>query len=121
MSSTVEKRTKALNWVVSGFLILLLIAATLSVGANRPVFWALNAAVVLAVSAIVLASAGVGVTQLRYPFARWGIIGWIALAYVGGVGVYFALAFSLGEKGAVSQGNMLLGLLRILTYGGSTF
>lgn len=121
MNSTVEKRTKALNWVVSGFLILLLIAATLSVGANRPVFWALNAAVVLAVSAIVLACAGFGVTQLRYPFTRWGFIGWIALAYVCGVGIYFAVALALGEKGAVSQGNMLLGLLRILTYAGVYF
>lgn len=121
MSTAIDRRTKVLNWILAGFLVLLLVASTLSIGANRPVFWALNAVVVLTVVGLVLASAGLGLTHLRYPFARWGLIGWLALAYLGGVGLHLVVGYQLGDAGAVSQGNMLLGLLRIVTYGGVFF
>lgn len=116
-----DKLTRSVNWFVSGFLVTLLISSTLMIGSNRPVFWMLNATLVLGVTSAFLFMTGIGVTKMRYPIERWQWIGVLGALYAIGLAAHLVIALAWPGFGGISSGDMALGLMRIATYGGVFF
>jgi O-antigen ligase len=110
-------RTRILNQVISGFILLVLAVSPLMIGSNRPVFWMVNSAVLMAVTALVLFLVTFGVMKLRFSFWRWKLIGALGLVYIAGLTLQMGLSALWPNSGMQSQGTMLIGLLRVISYG----
>jgi len=115
--SNIDKRTRFVNRILTGFILLLLVASVLMIGSNRTVYWLLNATVLMGATSLVLLGSWSGFIKLRFSYDRWRLLVLLAAAYL------IVLLFQLGVAGFVSpirfhsQGNILIGLLRVVSYG----
>lgn len=110
-------RTRAINRILSVVILTALIVSPLMIGSNRPVFWLLNSAVLMSVTALVLFLASFGVMKIRFSFRRWRLISTLAIIYVAGLVLQMGLVRVLPSEGMHSQSVMLIGILRVLSYG----
>jgi O-antigen ligase len=110
-------RTRRINSVISVLILFVLLMTPLMVGSNRPVFWMLNSAVLMAATAMVLFLAGFGVLKLRVKVKRWRLISTLGAIYVAGLMLQMTLSGIWPGSEMHSQSAMLLGLLRVVSYG----
>lgn len=110
-------RTRAINRILSVVILLALVVSPLMIGSNRPVFWLLNSAVLMSVTALVLFLASFGVMKIRFSFQRWRLISALALIYIAGLVVQMGAVRLVPSDGMQSQSVMLIGILRVLSYG----
>ena len=115
--SSTGLRTRAINVVISFFLLLVLIITPLMIGSNRPVFWMLNSAVIIGVTAFVLFLASFGVLKLRFSTRRWKLLLTLGFIYLAGLFLQMGLAGVWPSSEMHSQSVMLMGVLRVISYG----
>jgi len=115
--TSIGTRTRSLNQVLSVFILLVLAISPLMIGSNRPVFWLLNSAVIMAVTALVLFLVTFGVMKLRFSFRRWKVIAILAVVYVVGIALQMGVSGVWPGSGLYSDGIILIGLMRVISYG----
>lgn len=116
--SSAGLRTRAVNVIVSVFILVVLVVSPLMIGSNRPVFWMLNSAVIIGVTAFVLLLASFGVIRLRFSAKRWRLLLTLGIIYLAGLFFQLGLAGVWPSSGMHSQSTMLIGVLRVISYGG---
>lgn len=115
--SSVDARTRQFNWFLSAVILLVLLASPMMIGSNRPVFWMLNTAVLSAVTAVFLLLVNFGVVKMRVSFSRWRLFGALAALYLLGLVAQLVLASVTAPERFHSPGDILTGLLRVVSYG----
>lgn len=110
-------RTRTINTALSVFLLFVLVVTPLMIGSNRPVFWMLNSAVIIGVTAFVFFLASFGVMKIRVNFKRWKLLITLGFIYLAGLFLQMGLAGVLPSSGMHSQSSMLMGVLRVISYG----
>ena len=115
--STVDARTRQFNRFLAAVILLVLLASPMMIGSNRPVFWMLNTAVLSAVTAVFLLLVNFGVVKMRVSFSRWRLFGALAALYLLGLVAQLVLASVTAPERFHSPGDILTGLLRVVSYG----
>ncbi len=115
--SSINIRTKLFNRILGGFILLLLLSSTLMLGSNRPAFWMLNSTLIFGATALFFLLVSLGLVKLRISYDRWRIFGLIAGIYAAGLVLQFGVAGLTSADRFHSQENILLGVLRVLSYG----
>lgn len=115
--STVDARTRQFNRFLAAVILLVLLASPMMIGSNRPVFWMLNTAVLSAVTAVFLLLVNFGVVKMRVSFSRWRLFGTLAAIYLLGLVAQLVLASVTAPERFHSPGDILTGLLRVVSYG----
>ncbi len=115
--TAIGTRTRILNQALSVFILIVLIISPLMIGSNRPVFWLINSTAVMSVTALVLLLATFGIMRIRVSLNRWRLIAALGLIYIVGVTVQMGLTGLFPNSGMHSQSTVLIGLLRVISYG----
>lgn len=115
--TTVDGRTKQFNRFLSVLILIVLIVSPLMVGSNRPVFWLLNAAILSFVTGLFFLLVSLGSVKSRITFDRWKLIGGLSGLYIVGLLAQLGIASISPADRFHSQGDMLIGILRVVSYG----
>ena len=115
--TSVTGRTKLFNRLLGGFVLLILLCSTLMLGSNRPAFWMLNATLIFGVTALFFLLVSLGMVKLRISYDRWRLFGLLAAAYAVGLVLQLGIAGLVSADRFHSQGSMVLGVIRVLSYG----
>lgn len=114
---SLDARTKQFNRFLGAVVLLTLLASPMMIGSNRPVFWMLNTAVLAGVTGLFFLLVSLGMVKMRIGFHRWKVMGILAAVYLLGLLLQLGLATFVAPDWFHSEGDILVGLLRAVSYG----